>query len=130
MSETIISARIRPDGTVMRCDPEERETPFAPVPLQPMTDAEVAAAAACDPDAHPTTPEGLAGARRLPRIRTLRRALALTQEEFAARYHIPLGTLRDWEQGRTVPDQPAQAYLTVIAHDPEGVRRALAPRSA
>jgi putative transcriptional regulator len=29
------------------------------------------------------------------------------------------------EQGRTEPDQPARAYLTVIAHDPEGVRRAL-----
>ena len=43
----------------------------------------------------------------------------------AARYHIPLGTLRDWEQGRATPDQPTQAYLTVIAHDPEGVRRAL-----
>jgi hypothetical protein len=23
------------------------------------------------------------------------------------------------------PDQPARAYLTVIAHDPEGVKRAL-----
>jgi putative transcriptional regulator len=33
--------------------------------------------------------------------------------------------LRDWEQGRTEPDRPARAYLTVIAHDPEGVRRAL-----
>ena len=51
--------------------------------------------------------------------------LGLTQEEFAARYRIPLGTLRDWEQGRSEPDQPARAYLTVIAHDPEGVRRAL-----
>ena len=49
----------------------------------------------------------------------------LTQEEFAARYRIPLGTLRDWEQGPSEPDQPARAYLTVIAHDPEGVRRAL-----
>jgi putative transcriptional regulator len=51
--------------------------------------------------------------------------LGLTQGEFAARYHIPLGTLRDWEQGRTTPDQPTQAYLTVIARSPEGVQRAL-----
>jgi putative transcriptional regulator len=63
--------------------------------------------------------------RRVPRTKTLRRAIGLTQEEFAARYHIPLGTLRDWEQGRTEPDQPARAYLTVIARDPEGVLRAL-----
>ncbi|SFV04242.1 putative transcriptional regulator [Methylobacterium sp. 174MFSha1.1] len=95
-----------------------------------MTDAEVAKAAAADPDAQPTTPDDLAGARRLPRVRTLRRALALTQDEFAARYHIPLDILQDWELGRTVPDQPAEAYLTVIAHDPEGVRRALATRPA
>ncbi len=54
-------------------------------------------------------------------------ALALTQEEFAARFKIPLGTLRDWEQGRSEPDQPAKAYLTVIAHDPRGVERALHP---
>jgi putative transcriptional regulator len=51
----------------------------------------------------------------------------LTQEEFAARFKIPLGTLRDWEQGRSEPDQPAKAYLTVIARDPRGVERALHP---
>ena len=66
--------------------------------------------------------------KRAPRIRTLRRALSLTQEQFAARYHIPLGTLRDWEQGRSIPDQPARAYLTVIARDPELVRRSLGPQ--
>ena len=36
-----------------------------------------------------------------------------------------VGTLRDWDQGRTEPDQPARAYLRVIARDPEGVSRAL-----
>jgi putative transcriptional regulator len=51
------------------------------------------------------TPEQLETARRVPRVHTLRRALGLTQEEFAARFHIPLGTLRDWEQGRTESDQ-------------------------
>jgi len=51
--------------------------------------------------------------------------LELTQEEFAARYHIPLGTLRDWEQGRAEPDQPTRAYLTLIARDPAGVSRTL-----
>jgi putative transcriptional regulator len=62
----------------------------------------------------------------VPRVKTLRRALGLTQQEFAARYQIPLGTLRDWEQGRTEPDQPARAYLRVIARDPEGARADLA----
>ena len=91
-----------------------------------MTEAEIEAAAMADPDARPMTPEEMAKARRVPRVKTLRRALGLTQEEFATRYHIPLGTLRDWEQGRTEPDQPARAYLKVIASNPEDVRRALA----
>ena len=86
-----------------------------------MTDAEVKAAASSDPDAQPLTAEQLARVRRVPRVKTLR----LTQEEFAARYQIPLGTLRDWEQQRAEPDQPARAYLRAIAGDPEGVRRAL-----
>ena len=62
----------------------------------------------------------------MPSVKTLRRALGLTQEEFAARYCIPLGTLRDWEQGRTQPDQPARAYIKIIAIDPDWVSRALA----
>jgi putative transcriptional regulator len=63
--------------------------------------------------------------KRTPQVKIIRRALALTQEEFAARFKIPLGTLRDWEQGRTEPDQPARSYLHVIARDPEGVSKAL-----
>ena len=90
-----------------------------------LTEEQVHAATLADPDAQPLTEERLARMKRVPRARTLRRALGLTQEEFAARYHIPLGTLRDWEQGRSEPDQPARAYLHVIAHDPDGVRRAL-----
>jgi len=92
--------------------------------MRAMTEAEIEAAAAADPDARPMTPEELRTARRVPRVKIVRRALGLTQEAFAARYHIPLGTLRDWEQGSTEPDQPGRAYLTVIARDPEGARRA------
>jgi len=82
-------------------------------------------AALADPDAQPLTEADLARMPLTPRTKTIRRALNFTQEEFAARFHIPLGTLRDWEQGRVQPDQAARAYLTVIAHDPEGVQRAL-----
>jgi putative transcriptional regulator len=98
--------------------------------LRVMTDEEVTAAALADPDARPMTPEQLRHARRVPRTKTLRRALHLTQEEFATRYRIPIGTLRDWEQGRCEPDQTARAYLTVIARDPEGVLRALQAQPA
>ena len=57
---------------------------------------------------------------------TLRRALRLTQQQFAERYHIPLGTLRDWEQMRSEPDQAARAYLKVIARHPDLVAETLA----
>jgi putative transcriptional regulator len=126
MSKTTTTAKIRPDGTVVEILDDGTERPFPKTPMRPMTEAEVAAAAAADPDARPMTPEQMAKARRIPRVKTLRRALGLTQEEFAARYQIPLGTLRDWEQGRTEPDQPARAYLKVIASNPGAVSRALA----
>ena len=127
--ENTIVARRRSDGAVVQVLPDGTTRPLEDktdwARLRAMTDEEVTAAAMADRDARPTTPERLRSARRVPRAKTLRRALALTQEEFAARYHIPLGTLRDWEQGRCDPDQPARAFPTVIAHDPEGVKRAL-----
>jgi putative transcriptional regulator len=125
MSKTDTIARMRRDGTVVEVLPDGTERPFPETPMRPMTDDEVHAAALADLDAQPLTEERLAHMKRVPRAKTLRRALGLTQEEFAARYHIPIGTLRDWEQGRSEPDQPARAYLKVIARDPEGVRRAL-----
>jgi putative transcriptional regulator len=98
--------------------------------LDAMTDEQRHAAAIADPDARPITEDDVAAGRvrLVPRVRTLRRALKLSQEEFAARFHIPIGTLRDWEQGRKEPDAAARAYLHVIAREPEVVRRALAPR--
>jgi putative transcriptional regulator len=94
-----------------------------------MTLEEVERAARSDPDAQPLTKSDLARMKRTPSAKIIRRALQLTQEEFAARYHIPLGTLRDWEQGRSEPDQPTRAYLKLIARDPDHVDRALNTRS-
>ena len=125
MSKTTTIARMRPDGTVVEVLDDGSERLFPNTPMRPMTEAEIEAAAAADPDARPMTPEQMSTARRVPRVKTLRRGLALTQEEFARRYQIPVGTLRDWEQGRSEPDQPTRAYLRVIAHDPEGIWRAL-----
>ena len=95
-----------------------------PGPLAPMTDAEVHAAALADRDAQALTEKRLARMRPVPRTKTPRRALRLTQEEFAARFHIPLGTLPDWEQGRSEPDQTARAYLRASAGDAAAVQRA------
>jgi putative transcriptional regulator len=92
-----------------------------------MTQAERHAAALNDPDAQPLTPERLALMNRTPQVRVIRRALKLTQEEFSVRFDIPIGTLRDWEQGRKDPDAAARAYLVVIGRNPDAVSAALHP---
>jgi len=128
MGKTIV-ARRRPDGTVVEVLEDGTERPFPPPPPMPeMTEEEIHAAAMNGPDARPMTKEERRNARRVPRIKTLRRALHLTLEEFAARFQMPLETLRDWEQGRSEPDQIAETYLWVIAKDPEVVARALQPQ--
>jgi putative transcriptional regulator len=63
--------------------------------------------------------------KRTPQVKVIRRALGLSQEKFAARFHVPLGTLRDWEQGGKEPDAPARAYLVVIGRNLGAVSDAL-----
>lgn len=92
-----------------------------------MTPEERHAAALADPDAQPLTEADMARMKPIPRVSIVRRALRLSQEEFSQRFRIPLGTLRDWEQGRKEPDAAARAYLVVIARNPEAVREALDP---
>ncbi|MEX2616489.1 MAG: helix-turn-helix domain-containing protein [Alphaproteobacteria bacterium] len=78
-----------------------------------------------DPDNRPLSDNDLARMKRTPRAKIIRRALKLSQQEFAAQFHIAIGTLRDWEQDRAEPDGAAKAYLKVIAREPDMVRRAL-----
>jgi putative transcriptional regulator len=59
-------------------------------------------------------------------LQAIRRRLGMSQAEFSARFGIPPGTLRDWEQGRRVPEGPARVLLKVIENDPKAVERALA----
>ncbi len=91
-----------------------------------LTDEEVIARALTDPDNPPSTPEQLARARRVSLAKFTRFKLGLSQEEFARRFGIPVGTLRDWEQHRAKPDQAAESYLKVIAKNPDAVANALA----
>jgi len=127
MSKSTTIARMRPNDGLVRVKPDGTEEALDTPPLAPLSAAEIEEAASRDQENPPLADARPGQLRAVPRVKTLRRALALTQEEFAVRYHIPLGTLRDWEQGRSEPDQPAKAYLTVIARDPEGVERALHP---
>jgi putative transcriptional regulator len=58
-------------------------------------------------------------------VKAIRQGLKMTQAEFSARYGFPLGTLRDWEQGKGKPDTSARVLLLVIAKEPQAVERAL-----
>lgn len=84
-------------------------------------DEEIFASVAGDADANPT-PKGVhRDWVRMPDLRGLRFRLKLTQEAFAERYDIPLTSLRDWEQRRTVPDKVTRTYLRAIALEPETI---------
>jgi putative transcriptional regulator len=91
-----------------------------------LSEEDVHRAALNDPDAQPLSEEQLAKMRRPSLVKRLRIKLGLSQTEFAERFHIPIGTLRDWEQHRSDPDQAALSYLKVIDADPDFVARALA----
>ena len=91
-----------------------------------LTDEEVIARALTDPDNPPSTPEQLSRMRRVSFAKHVRFKLGLSQDEFARRFGIPIGTLRDWEQHRTEPDTAALSYLKVIKANPKAVTKALA----
>jgi putative transcriptional regulator len=94
--------------------------------IDSMTDAEVVAAARSDPDAQPLTRRQLARMRRVIDPKAVREGTGLSQEAFARMFRLPVGTVRDWEQGRTWPDRAALNYLRVIAKRPDVVRMAIA----
>jgi putative transcriptional regulator len=124
--ETIIVRRRKTDRKLVRVLPDGRENVLPDPGLLPgRSDAAIEAAALSDPDNKPRTAEREKKLRRIPRVKVMRKAFGLTQEEFAAHFHIPLGTLRDWEQGKSEPDTCARAYLKVIARNPKAVTEAL-----
>lgn len=58
-------------------------------------------------------------------ILALRKRLKLSRQKFATRFGLDARAIQDWEQGRRVPGRAARVLLTVIAHDPDAVVRAL-----
>jgi putative transcriptional regulator len=59
-------------------------------------------------------------------VKGLRARLGLSQAQFAARFGVPIGTLRDWENGRRRPEGAAVSLIRVIAYAPDIAAKAIA----
>ncbi len=70
--------------------------------------------------------EALDRGQRARLIRKTRTGLGLSQAEFASRFRVPVGTLRDWEQARATAPDFAIAYVRVIGRHPDIVAKAVA----
>ncbi|MBB3936220.1 helix-turn-helix domain-containing protein [Aureimonas phyllosphaerae] len=78
-----------------------------------------------DPEDFDVSTDGLDRGQKARVIRRVRNRLGLSQPEFARRFRVPVGTLRDWEQARTAPPDFALAYVRVIERHPEMVLEAI-----
>lgn len=59
-------------------------------------------------------------------VKAIRHSLNMTQEVFAATFHLEIGAVQAWEQKRRRPEKAARLYLKVIAKNPQAVRDAIA----
>ena len=44
-------------------------------------------------------------------VAKIRKKTKMSQKEFSESFRIPLSTLRQWEQGKRVPQGPAQSFV-------------------
>ncbi len=49
----------------------------------------------------------------------IRKRFGLSQRCFAEAIHVPIATLQNWEQSRTLLDPSAGAVMTILAREPE-----------
>jgi putative transcriptional regulator len=64
------------------------------------------------------------------KLKLSRASLELSQDDFAALLGIPVATLQNWEQRRTVPDAVATTLIDLIFDDPKGMRTRMMRRNA
>ena len=64
------------------------------------------------------------------KLKLSRAALELSQGDFAALLGIPVATLQNWEQRRTVPDAVATTLIDLIFDDPKDMRIRMMRRNA
>jgi putative transcriptional regulator len=102
--------------------------------LEALTDEEIAAQIAANPDAAPEWDWSLDDPKvriMVPTdVKAIRAKFGLSQQRFAKTFALNLATLRDWEQERRMPHGPARTLLRIIDREPEAVRRALGAKTA
>ncbi len=73
--------------------------------------------------------EQVAGLRlHIPRkvdVAAVRRRMGLSQAAFSSRIGVSAGTLRNWEQGRRMPEGPARVLLALLDRNPRIVEDTL-----
>jgi putative transcriptional regulator len=58
-------------------------------------------------------------------VKSVRSGLRMSQAEFANAFGFELATVKNWEQGRRMPEKPARILLRMIEEAPEAVARLL-----
>lgn len=91
--------------------------------LAALSEFEIEAGAQADEDNPPVPPDRLRKMAIAREVRLIRERLGLSQADFAARFRISLGRLRDYEQARTQPDLPVLAFLRLLNEDRETAER-------
>jgi putative transcriptional regulator len=58
-------------------------------------------------------------------VAAIRNKTGLSQAAFARRIGVPVGTIRNWEQGRRAPQGPARILLALLDRNPKIVEETL-----
>jgi putative transcriptional regulator len=87
--------------------------------LTKKTDEEIRSGAAMDPENPILNEKELSRFKPSVNVKRIRLALKMSQSEFARVYHLTLSTIKDWEQGRTIPDQSSKTLLSLIEKAPK-----------
>ena len=98
--------------------------------LDALTDEEIAAQIAANPDAAPDISNWSLDDPKVrilvpTDVKAIRAKFGMSQDRFAKTFALNLATLRDWEQERRMPHGTARTLLQIIDREPEAVRRAL-----
>jgi putative transcriptional regulator len=91
--------------------------------LAALSDAEIEAGAHADEANPPVSTDRLRKMAIAREVRLIREHSGLSQADFAARFRISLGRLRDYEQARTQPDVPVLAFLRLLKEDSKTAER-------